>query len=257
MIMRPANHVFKRAPWNAGAEPVRGAALLFAVLLLVKGLLRVADAQSAVTPFVLRTETYSFEKDSNGRLVASAVEARRSDGTRTRVGTYFFPGGRQRASRSIVYPDGRRVHLVDAIFAKSTWPPMPQREIAAEQADHLQFSNNNCVNRWEALLSYDLLFGQRVAVVKTAPANVFGTTYWRSPGLDCEELQYRVETVKGGAVVVQTERRAVSLELEEPDAKWFDEGTNYAELRPSELLRKEMEREGIRWNADLQKQGQL
>ena len=256
MIMRPAKHVFKRVLWNARAESVIGAALLVAILLLVKGLLRVAGAQSAVTPFVLRTETYSFEKDSKGRLVATAVEARRSNGTRTRVGTYFFPGGDQRAFRSIVYPDGGRVQLVDAISAKTTWPPLQPKEIAAERADHLQFSNNNCVYSWEALLSYDVLFGQRVAVVKTVPTNVFGTTYWRSPDLDCEALQSRVETVKAGRVVVQTEQRAVSLELEEPDAR-LDEGTNYAELRPSELQRKEVEKEGLSWNVDLQKQGQL
>jgi hypothetical protein len=84
-----------------------------------------------------------------------------------------------------VYPDGRRIQLADALSAKTTWPPLSPREIAAKQADDLQFSNNNSVERWEALLSDDLLFGQRVAVVKTAPANVFGTTYWRSPDLDC------------------------------------------------------------------------
>jgi len=106
-------------------------------------------------------------------------------------------------------------------------------------------------------LSYEILFGRRVAVVKTAPANVFGTTYWRSPDLDCEALQSRVETVKAGRVVVQTEQRAVSLELEEPEARLFDEGANYTELRPSELLRKEVEKEGLSWNADLQTQGQL
>jgi len=87
--------------------------------------------------------------------------------------------------------------------------------------------------------------------------NVFGTTSWRSPDLDCETLQYRVETFKAGGVAVQSEQRAVSLELEEPDTKLFDEGANYVDLRPSELLRKEAEREGISWNADLQKQGQL
>jgi len=32
-----------------------------------------------------------------------------------------------------------------------------------------------------------------------------------------------VETVKAGGLVVQTEQRAVSLELEEPNAKFFDE----------------------------------
>jgi len=209
-----------------------------------------------VIPFVLRTETFSFEKDSNGQLVASTIEARRSDGTRARVMTRFLPGAHQRTARSIVYPDGRRVQLVDAISAMTTWPPAPPYEIAAKQARDLQFSNNNCVESWEALLSYEILFGRRVAVVKTAPANVFGTTYWRSPDLDCEALQSRVETVKAGRVVVQTEQRAVSLELEEPDAR-LDEGTNYAELRPSELQRKEVEKEGLSWNVDLQKQGQL
>jgi hypothetical protein len=66
-----------------------------------------------------------------------------------------------------------------------------------------------------------------------------------------------VETVKGGTVVVRSEQRAVSLELEEPDASSFDEGANYEELWPSELLRKELERQGLTWNANLQKQAQL
>lgn len=88
-------------------------------------------------------------------------------------------------------------------------------------------------------MRYDLLLGHRVAVVKTAPLNVFGTTSWRAPGLDFERLQYRVETFKAGAVRVMSEQRAVSLQLKEPDAKLFDESGNYAELRPSEVLRKE------------------
>lgn len=71
MPMRALKCAFKRAPWNAGAESATGAAgaaLLFAILFLVKGSLavRAANAQSAVTPFVLRTETYSFAKTPTG-----------------------------------------------------------------------------------------------------------------------------------------------------------------------------------------------
>jgi len=259
MIMPALKCAFERLLWKKGALSVISAALLLAFLLVAKNLLRVraANAGLTVTPFVLRTETYSFERGPGGQLMASTIEARRSDGARTTFVTHFFPGSRERAFRSIVYPNGRRVQLADAISAKTTWPPLPIKEIAAKQARDLQFSNNNCVESWEALLSYEILFGRRVAVVKTAPANVFGTTYWRSPELDCETIQYRVETVKAGRVVVQTEQRAVSLEFEEPDAKLFDEGANFAELRPSERLRKEVEREGLSWNADLQKQGKI
>ena len=246
MTMRAVKRAFERVCWNKAAVSVGGTALSCACSLLLTNLLTAhsTDAQSAVTPFVLRTEIRSSERGSGTHPIETAIEARRSDGTRARVVTVFLPGGHQRAARSIIYRDGRRVQLANAISAKTTWPPLAPREIAAKQADDVQFSNNNCVNRWEVLLSYDLLFGQRVAVVKTAPANVFGTTYWRSPDLDCETLQYRVETIKAGAVAVHTEQRALSLGLEEPDAKFFDEGANYAELRPSELLRRRRTEKG-------------
>jgi hypothetical protein len=255
MLARIPPRTSLRAARHPRTIVMAGTVLLLAVLVDGGSLLtaHVAGVLAGAAPFVLETETYSFAKIPSGQRVARMTEARRSDGTRATLTTSFISGGGRMTLRTIQYPDGRKLQLVDAIFAKTTWPAPAAGDPAALRARELRLAHHSCAEKWEALLRFEVLFGVRFAVVKTIPVDVFGTTSWRSPELGCETLQYETETVRAGRAVVLTKQRLVSFAWAEPGSKLFDAGAHYTELRPSELLRKQAGAEGGLWNADLAK----
>ena len=90
----------------------------------------------------------------------------------------------------------------------------------------------------EILLGYDLVFGQKAAIIKEPPHPDGASQQmkkWRSPLLGCQNLQYRLEARQpDGSSKLLAEGRPVSLKLGEPPAALFDEGESFAELRPSQ-----------------------
>jgi len=76
-------------------------------------------------------------------------------------------------------------------------------------------------------------------------------TYWRVPDLACQTLTYRVDQEKGdGSWQMLTEERVVSLKLQEPDARLFDDGSGYIEVKPSEVERRLLEKAGVSQEAE-------
>jgi hypothetical protein len=70
--------------------------------------------------------------------------------------------------------------------------------------------------------------------------------------LGCKELQWqRASLQPDGSRRIRLEGKLVSFTLGEPDARLFDLGPSYAEVKPSELLRRKMKAAGVPWIPEL------
>jgi hypothetical protein len=97
------------------------------------------------------------------------------------------------------------------------------------------------------------LFSQPVDLVKTWDRGSGGEE-WLAPALGCKELQWQNATLQpDGSRRIEKEGKLVSFTLGEPDARLFDLRGSYAEIKPSELLRREMKAAGVPWSPELAK----
>lgn len=222
---------------------------------------RAAQAEIRVAPFVLDVRSYTFEENPDGVLLSVRREARRSDGTKALSTTALGRVGLQagETARKITYLDGGTVTLVDSIAVKTTWPRRTTLETAQMKAALLN-PPTNCVYAGETLLGYGTVLGQHVAIVKQRPVSALDdeeTISWRAPTLGCQEVQYRVEAKEqDDSLKLLARGEPVALKLGDPDPSLFDEGTNYAEVKPSERLRRQVSRLGIAWDSDMEAWGE-
>lgn len=219
----------------------------------------VAGAEIRVTPYVLQTETRSFDNDPDGELFSRRTLARRSDGASaivfTDLGKIGFAAGE--TSRRVTLPDGSVIMLHDSISARSTSPPMSTQRLAWYKTRHLQ-PPQNCVFPGETLQGYEALLGQSTALVEHTSTDGYHVVYWRAPELGCENLRYRGdEKAPDGSRKLVTEMKAVTLRLEEPDPVLFDVREDYDQLKPSECLRRQTARLGIAWDKELTRMGEF
>jgi hypothetical protein len=209
-----------------------------------------ASAQDQITPYVLNTEVYAFERDPHGELGIKTTLARRSDGASARVDSigHISLG---LTARRVEFIDGRIVIVVDAIKMKTTPRPIPASALANLNALRLE-GTPDCVRMAEETrVGQDTVAGQDVMVVVSESPIFNGQrtrkmTDWRAPALACRTLAYRVEDQQAdGSWWLRTEGCVASLKLEESDPKLFDEGADYTEVKPSEIQRKLLELRGI------------
>jgi hypothetical protein len=113
----------------------------------------------------------------------------------------------------------------------------------------------DCLGPLDKLLSRTVLFGQQVDAVKTWDRGSGGEE-WLAPALGCKELQWENATLwPDGSRSIKQEGKLVSFTLGEPDARLFDMGASYDEVKPSELRRREMKAAGVPWSPQLAKEG--
>lgn len=230
-----------------------GVALAVAVLILAKsrnGWLR--PPRSAAVPFTLETEAFAYRRNPQGDLVMRTITARRSDMTTVTI-TTNRPGKLAESTLHVIhYPDGRRVDLIDAISAKTSWPAPAAKNLGWDK-EQLRHPPDNCAfTKWGILLRREKLLGQKVDVVSTS----FISTSWRAEELGCQELQLRNGYKHEGSFKLISEIRPKGLKIGEPDPRLFDEGHDYAELQPSELRRQESLRLGLPWDEGRRKQAE-
>jgi hypothetical protein len=162
--------------------------------------------------------------------------------------------------------NGRSVSLLDLLKLKSTWPRKAAMQVA-HMKRLLTEPPGDCNQKGASLLGTDVLMGEQVSEVAfevdlrsgtTAAASSAATccggrpvvaerlTTWRAPRLGCEPLKYQVEAAHpdGGLDLVVT-GNPTRLDLGEPEARWFDEGADYSEGKPSELQTKFLQQMGI------------
>lgn len=239
----------------AKSSRVTAAVILFGVLgiaVLMQVRSRRAHAESArpiAVSFTLETETYSFSQGkAQGELISRDLTARRADGTTATVSTLFPGQPHQRTIRVIRYLDGRELRLADAIAAKTdeSW-----RRDGPRRPQLLVNPPAECVFAgWEKFIKKDTVLGHTVDVVR----NGFADTEWRARDLGCQTIESRNGYKHGDEFLLGGETRAVVLKLGEPSPRLFDDGANYAELKPSDFLRREVAHAGIPWNEDLQRE---
>jgi TonB family protein len=207
-----------------------------------------ASAQDKITPFVLDTEVYIFELDPLGSLAIKNTCARRSDGATARVEN-LGPIKLGVTERLVKFMDGRSVTVVDAFKMKTTWSTLRPDQVAFLNAQRLRGDSNCLWMAGEAMVATDKVAGQdAVAVRKDLSEGGQLTrrmTDWRAPALGCQTITFKVEDQKpDGSWWLSTEGRLVSLKLEEPDPKLFDDGAGYTEATLSEIERKLLEVQG-------------
>jgi len=208
--------------------------------------------RSAPAAFSLKMEMASYDRNSAGDLWQVETQAQRSDGATVTVATLYFPPHvRPRTIRVIKLPDGTWVRLVDAMSAKSTCRPKRREVAPARETSSYGRRPPDCLGHLDKLLAQTVLFGQKVDIVKTWDHGSAGQE-WLAPALGCKELQWQNASLRpDGSRRIDMEGKLVSFNLGEPDARLFDPGTGYTELKPSELLRREMKAAGVPWSPEL------
>lgn len=203
---------------------------------------------TAPAPFTLKIQVTDCTWNPAGNLKEVTTQAQRSDGATVTVYTVL------RTFRAVRLPDGTKIRLVDAISAKSTCRPK-LRELATVRETLSDAPRPpNCLGPLDKLLGQTVLFSQQVDIVKTWDRGSGGQE-WLAPGLGCKEFQWQnAVSEPDGSRKIGSEGKPVRFSLGEPDPRLFDLGASYAEVRPSELLRREMRASGVRWNSELAKE---
>jgi len=204
--------------------------------------------QKALAAFSLKIEVTDYKRKAGGEVREVDTQAKRSDGTTVVIATLYLPQGPPHTLRVIRLPDGGWIKLVDALSAKSTCRPKLLAKASARKTLSSAPKPDDCVRPLDKLLGQTELFGQRAEIVKTWDLGSGGEK-WVVPGLGCMVLQWqRAELRPNGSRTIQEEGKPVSLILGEPEARLFDMGASYNEVKPSELLRLEMRAAGRPWS---------
>lgn len=211
--------------------------------------------QKAPAAFSLKIKVTDYERKPGGDLWEVETRAQRSDGATVIVDTMYFPRV-PRTIRVIRLLDGTWIRLVDAASAKSTCRPKHREAAPARETLFSAPRPPNCLGPGDRLVRQSVLFGQPVDVVKTWDLGSAGER-WLAPALGCLELQWQSASLQpDGSRRIELDGKLVSFTLGEPDAQLFDLGTSYAEVKPSELLRREVKAAGDPWSPQLAEQGE-
>jgi hypothetical protein len=213
---------------------------------------QIASAQVQALPFTLEVNIYDFHNNPAGELSRRRVLARRSDGTTAYIGSQG-PLSWGVTLKKITFMDGRVLRLADLLSAKSTLYQLEEER--AKLKTKLIAPPVNCKAGKREFLGEETLWDQKVAVWTWADEN-HRVTEWMAPALGCEWLQYKTERkLPAGSFRPAMEGRTVSLVMGEPDANLFDGGSQYTEVKPSEIQKGILEKNGIQLDEQLKLQG--
>jgi hypothetical protein len=234
-----------------------GAVICLALLVAARARSDQWPYRIAPAAFSFKMEMTSYDRNSAGDLWEVETQAQRSDGATVTVATLYFPPRvRPRTIRVIKLPDGTWVRLVDAVSAKSTCRPKRREVAPARETSSYGRRPPDCLGPLDKLLGQTVLFGQKVDIVKTWDHGSAGQE-WLAPGLGCKELQWQNADLQlDGSRRISLEGKLASFTLGEPDPRLFNLGTTYTEVKPSDLLRREMKVAGLPWSPELDKAGE-
>ena len=233
-----------------------GAVICFALLVAARARSDQWPYRTTPQAFTLKIEMAAYGPSASGMPRHVETQAQRSDGATVVVGTTYNPRMPSYTFRAIRLPDGTKIELVDAVSAKSTCHPMHRQGDSQLKVSSFSRQPPDCRGAADKLLGRTVLLGQAADLVKTWDRGSAGEE-WLAPGLGCKELQWQTATLRpDGSRRIEAAGKLVSFALGEPDARLFDPGTSYAEVKPSELLRREMQMAGLPWSSDLDKAGE-
>jgi|HubBroStandDraft_6_1064221.scaffolds.fasta_scaffold00142_2 hypothetical protein len=208
----------------------------------------IAHAQVSVTPFVLRTESYNYDKGPKGELFVKEVVARRSDGATAVIST-VGDLSLGYTIKTLTFLDGTSITVYDPIRTKSSWHVTTQR--LAQLKEHLLLHPApDCMPEGVRegpvrILGDDLILGHKVIQVESK----FGSgrlIEWDAPDLACKTLEFRFEERQpDGSLKIKTHEKAISLDIGEPPSSIFDVGADYQEMKPSEAQARYFQKAGV------------
>jgi len=198
-----------------------------------------AQQPVSVTSYVMQQEDYRIE-NRNEIVLTRALVAQRSDGSRVTQVTPGDGGKGGFAGRTIEMSDGTYGMIEDSLQAKSTARRSPAEMASAKAAQASMPAN--CVMQKETSDGEEILAGVRTVkiVPQSTTADRMRRVYWRAPALNCIAVQDLVQTRAdaNSSWVAAAGKRLVSLSIREPEAKLFENPSNYEEMKPSDLKRK-------------------
>jgi hypothetical protein len=158
---------------------------------------------------------------------------------------------------------------------KSTWPGKTTGEVA-HMKRMLTNPPGDCKTGGARVVGSDVVMGEAVSMVQLTVGLQNGTgptasslttccggkrvaaevlTTWRAPRLGCESLKYQVEVIHpDGTPELAVVGGPTRLDFGEPDARWFDEGSDYIEGKPSDHQTKFLEQMGIAEDDQMRRQ---
>lgn len=233
---------------GAGARPLRGAQHATVASAAKRG--------AAVTPFTLKTQLLSFDDQSPYTGFMMQLAARRADGATVTLAYRSGTSEEQTNFRTITYPDGRRIEVLDKSHVVTRWPA--DAKVAAAISHRFAISKQECRQTpGEYVAGHVMLDGVSAVIVKAFPKGSAGMTWWLAPRLGCADLQDTYTEVQAdGSFKLATETKLVSIKLGAPDAALFTVPSDYTNVKPSRALHLEAEDLGQKWNLDLQAQAE-
>jgi hypothetical protein len=233
-----------------------GAVICLALLVAARARSDQWPYRSAPAAFTLKIEMTGYGRNTGGVPMRVETQAQRSDGATVMVDTTYNPHMPSYTFRAIRLPDGTKIKLVDAVSAKSTCRAMRREAASPPQALSFARKPPDCLGAADKLLGQTVMFGQTVDLVKTWDRGSAGEE-WLAPALGCKEVQWQnADLHPDGSRRISLEGKLVSFTVGEPDARLFDLGTTYAEVKPSELLRREVKAAGDPWSPHLAEEGE-
>lgn len=128
--------------------------------------------------------------------------------------------------------------IEDWIQAKTTWPQMSAKAVD-QRNSRLAHPPENCVAPGETLVGFGELLNHKVALVRWPQSGNERVTQSQAIDLGCQSLLDQVEDQQpDGSWAVVAETRTAGLTIGQPDPSLFDTGAAYAEMSPSQMLRK-------------------
>jgi len=197
---------------------------------------RIAHAQVRVVPFVLRTESYNYDKGPKGELFLKEIVARRSDGATAVISTVGDPSS-SNTVKTLTFLDGTSMVVYDPIQAKSSWHMTVTR--LAGLKEHLLNPTSDCMPKEKLegrrkVIGRDVILGHTVMRIE-ADMSAERMVDWKAPDLACQALEFTFEERQpDGSLKLKTHEKAVSLDIGEPPSNIFDSGASYEEMKPSE-----------------------
>ena len=233
-----------------------GAVICLSLLVAARARSDQRPYRIAPEAFTLKIEMTGYGHNAGGMPRRVETQAQRSDGATVTVETMYRPHMPPRTLRRLKLPDGTEVKLVDALSTKSTCRPKRREVAPARETSSIGRRPPDCLGHADKPLDHTALFGQKVDIVKTWDRGSAGQE-WLAPDFGCKELQWQTASLRpDGSRRIEMEGKLVSFNLGEPDARLFDLGTTYTEVKPSELLRREMKVAGLPWSPELDKAGE-
>jgi len=209
---------------------------------------RIAHAQVATVAFTV--EQWSFGSD--GKLTESRTTARRSDGSEAVISHHPETA----PARQILNPDGSTATFFNDFKAK--WSYYKTSQERAHRAQLIQHPPVDCVEMPGAekvlVSDPDLLYGISGLVpddlgTKAIPV-IRETGTWRhvemrAPSLGCFPLAVIHEVKSKQDWTPLLEVKAIYLKIAEPDPILFARSDEYKEMKPSELRKEALRKQGV------------